>query len=164
MSLVDTFTVTTPSPTEVALSREFAAARELVFDAYTKPELLRRWFGPHGWSLVECDIDLRPGGAWRYVVVGPDDARMVLHGSYLEIARPERLVTTENNGDCDARAEHEALTTTTLTDLGGRTLLTTLVRFPSSEVRDAVIVSGMEHGVAQGFQRLAELVVTTGAQ
>jgi uncharacterized protein YndB with AHSA1/START domain len=160
----DTFSVTTPSPTEVMHSREFAAPRELVLDAYTKPELLRRWFGPHGWTLVECEIELRIGGAWRYVVAGPDDARMTLHGTYLEIVRPERLVVTENNGDCHARAEHEALTTTTFADLGGRTLLTTLVRYPSRDVRDAVLGSGMEHGVAQGFERLAELLGTTGAQ
>lgn len=153
-----TVTITTPIDREIVLTRRFAAPRQLVFDAHTKPELLRRWFGPHGWTLAECEIELRPGGAWHYLMHGPDGAEMTLRGVYLEVDPPERLVTTESNVDCEARAEHESLATTVLVEHAGATTLTTTVRFPTREIRDAVLESGMEHGVAEGFDRLDELL------
>jgi uncharacterized protein YndB with AHSA1/START domain len=147
--------VTTPTEREIVLTKEFAAPRRLVFDAHTKPDLLKRWFGPHGWRLAVCEIDLRPGGAWYYLIRSTAGAEMTLRGTYLEIAAPERLVTTESNVDCEARAEHEALATLLLVEHAGRTTLTNTVRFPTREIRDAVLASGTEHGVAQGYERLA---------
>ena len=153
-----TLTVTTPTEREIVLTRVFDAPRRLVFDAWTKPELLRRWFGPHGHELVVCEVDLRVGGTWRYVVRGPDGTEMHLHGVYLEIVAPERLVRTEANDDCDAEAGGESLVTTLLVERGGRTTLTSTVRYPSKQIRDAVISSGVEHGVAESYDRLAALL------
>ncbi|MGH3875738.1 MAG: SRPBCC family protein [Actinophytocola sp.] len=153
--------VSTPSDREIALTKEFAAPRRLVFDAHTRPELLKRWFGPHDWRLVVCEIDLRPGGTWYYLMRGPGGAEMTLRGTYLEIVHPERIVTTESNVDCDARAEHESLATVVLVEHGGRTTLTNTVRFPSKEIRDAVLESGMARGVGEGFDRLADLLATS---
>ncbi|MBB4909073.1 SRPBCC domain-containing protein [Actinophytocola algeriensis] len=136
---------------EIVITREFAASRQRVFDAHTKPDLLRRWFGPHGWRLVVCEVDLRPGGTWHYVLHGPDGERMALHGTYLEIDPPRRLVMAERNPDCHARADHESVITIELT---GHTRLTHTATFPTPEIRDAVRESGMALGVGQGFDRL----------
>lgn len=159
--MTDTLAVTTPTDHEIVLTREFAAPRQLVFDAHTKPELVRRWLGPHGWQVGVCEIDLRVGGAWRYVMHGPDGAEMVLRGIYREIDAPARVVTTETNVDCYARANDEALCTLTLVEHAGGTTATNTVRYPSREVRDAVLASGMEHGVAQGYDRLADILKET---
>ena len=153
-----TIAVATPTDRDIVITREFAAPRARVFAAHTEPDLLKRWFGPHGWRLTVCEIDLRIGGAWRYVMHGPDDQEMVLRGAYLELDPPARLVTTENNGDCDARAEHESIVTLELTEHAGRTTLTNTVRFPTREIRDAVLASGMDRGVAQGYERLADTI------
>jgi len=140
------------SDRDIVIVREFAAPRQRVFDAHTRPELLRRWFGPHGWELVVCEIDLRVGGSWHYVMHGPDDTTMVLRGRYLEVAPPNLLVMTETNADCHARADHESVITIELT---GDTLLTHTATFPTTAVRDAVRGSGMARGVGEGFDRLA---------
>jgi uncharacterized protein YndB with AHSA1/START domain len=141
---------------EIVLTRVFDAPRELVFDALTTPELLKRWFGPHGWTLVECEVDLRVGGAWRFFSHGPDGRTMGMHGVYREIVRPGRIVNTEIFDDF---AQHgEAIVTTTLVERDGRTTLTAVVTSPSREVRDGVIRSGMEHGAAQTYDRLAEML------
>lgn len=143
------------SDRDIVITREFAAPRQRVFDAHTRPELLTRWFGPHGWRLVVCEIDLRVGGEWHYVLAGPTGERMALHGTYLEIEPPHRLVMTETNPDCDARAAHESVITI---ELSGDTVLTHTATFPTPEIRDAVAESGMARGVGQGFDRLvAEL-------
>lgn len=139
---------------DIVVTRDFAAPRRLVFDAHTKPELLRRWLGPHDWTLDICEIDLRVGGSWYYLMRGPGGAEMTLRGTYLDIVVPERIVTSESNVDCEARAEHESVATAVLTEQDGRTTLTNTIRFPSRAVRDAVLESGMEHGVVQGFERL----------
>jgi uncharacterized protein YndB with AHSA1/START domain len=141
------------SDRDIVITRVFAASRQRVFDAHTRPELLKRWFGPHGWQLSVCEVDLSPGGAWRYVMAGPGGQRMVLHGAYLEIDAPNRLVMTENNGDCHARAEYEALVTL---DFAGETVLTNTASFPTRAVRDAVVASGMTGGVDQAYDRLTE--------
>lgn len=137
---------------DIVITREFAASRQRVFDAHTKPELLKRWFGPHGWRLVVCEIDLRLGGTWHYVLHGPGGEEMALRGAYLEIDPPHRLVMTETNPDCHARAEFESVITIELT---GSTFLTHTATFPTPEIRDAVRESGMARGVGQGFDRLA---------
>ncbi len=140
------------SDRDIVITRTFAAPRRRVFDAHTRPDLLRRWFGPHGWRLVVCEVDLRPGGTWHYVLRGPEGEEMALGGTYVEIDPPNRLVMTERNPDCHARADHESVITIELT---GDTHLTHTATFPTAEIRDAVVGSGMARGVGDGFDRLA---------
>ncbi len=159
MKNAETLQVTTPTDREIVLTRDFDAPRALVFDAWTKPELLKRWLGPQGWSLVVCEIDLRVGGAWRYVMHGPDGAVMGMRGVYREIVPPERLVSTESFDE--PWSQGESLVTTVLVQQGGKTRVTTTVLYPSPEARDAVISSNMERGLAEGYDRLAELLAST---
>jgi len=153
--------ITTPTDREISITKKFAAPRRLVFDAHTRPELLKRWFGPHDWRLEVCEIDLRPGGAWYYLMRGPGGTTMTLRGTYLEIAAPERIVSTESNVDCEARAAHEAVGTLVFVEHAGRTTLTNTIRFPSNEVRDAVLSTGMARGVGEGLDRLTALLAAT---
>ena len=149
-----TLQVSTPSPREVVMTRVFDAPRHLVYEAMTRPELLKRWFGPHGWSLVVCEIDLRVGGAWRYVLEGPDGRSMGMGGEYREIVPGERTVHTESFDDYPG----DSVVTVVLTEHEGRTTLTGTVLYESQEVRDAVIESGMKHGAAETYDRLADLL------
>ena len=153
-------TVTTPSDREVVLTRVFDAPRHLVFDAFTKPELLKRWFGPRGWSLVVCEVDLKVGGGFRFVLRGPDGRQMGMRGVYRELAPPERSIHMESFDDYPG----ESQVTTVLVEQGGRTTLTATVLAASREARDAVIKSGMEHGAAETYDRLAELLPSLQAQ
>ena len=154
-----TLQVTTPSDREIAMTRVFDAPRRLVWDAHTKPELLKRWLGVHrGWTLAVCDIDLRVGGAYRYVWRGPDRADMGMGGVFREIVAPERMVATEKFDE--SWYPGEAVDTTVLVEQGGRTTLTLTVRYESREARDAVLKSPMEQGVAAGYDKLAELLAT----
>src|SRR5882757_9762942 len=91
--------VTTPSPREIRMTRVFGAPRHLVYDAFTKPVLLKRWFGPRGWTLDVCEIDLRVGGKWRFVLVSPDGRKMGMYGTYVELTPPERSVHMESFDD-----------------------------------------------------------------
>jgi uncharacterized protein YndB with AHSA1/START domain len=138
------------------LTRIFDAPRRLVFDAFTKPELLKRWFGPRGWSLVVCEVDLKVGGTFRFVLRGPDGKEMGMRGVYREIAAPERSVHMESFDDYPG----ESQVTTVLVEQDGRTTLTATVLYPSQEIRDIVIQSGMEHGAAESYDKLAELLVS----
>jgi uncharacterized protein YndB with AHSA1/START domain len=149
-----TLKVTTPSPREIVLTRVFDAPRDLVFEALTRPELLKRWFGPHGWNLVHCEVDLRVGGAWRYVLEGPDGRSMGMGGEYREIVPGERTVHTESMDDYPG----DSVVTVILTEQDGRTTLTGTVLYDSQETRDAVVESGMEHGAAETYDRLADLL------
>lgn len=151
-----TLQVTTPTEREIVLTRSFDAPRRLVFDALTKPELLKRWYGARGWNLVVCEIDLRVGGSWRYVSRGPDGTDMGHGGVYREIVPAERLVFTETYDD--QWTEGEALVTTVLAEHAGRTTMTTTVRYGSREIRDLVLTSPMERGVGESYDRLAELL------
>jgi uncharacterized protein YndB with AHSA1/START domain len=154
--------VTTPSDREIAMTRVFDAPRRLVFDALTKPELLKRWFfGRDGWSLAVCEVDLQVGGAYRFVWRGPDGTEMGMRGVYREVMPPERLVATESF--VDPWYSGEAVGTQVLVEQGGKTTLTTTVRYASPEVRDAVLKSPMADGVAEGYDRLAELLAIAGA-
>ena len=156
MKNTGTLEVTTPTEREIVLTRVFDAPRSLVFDAMTKPELLKRWFGPRGWSLVVCEVDLKVGGAWRFVLRGPDGTEMGMRGIYREIVPPERSVHTESFDDFPG----ESLVTTTLVEQGGKTRLTGTVLYPSQEIRDMVIKSGMEHGAAETYDKLAEYLAS----
>src|SRR5438093_8991927 len=114
-----TLKVTTPSDREIVLTRVFDAPRNLVFDAFSKPELLKRWFGPRGWSLVVCEVDLKVGGGFRFVLRGPDGTDMGMRGVYREIVPPERSVHMESFDDYPG----ESQVTTVLAEQGGRTPL-----------------------------------------
>ncbi len=149
-----TLKVTTPSEREIEMTRVFDAPRHLVFDAMTKPELLKRWFGPHGWNLVVCEVDFRVGGSWRFVLEGPDGEKMGMSGVYREIVPGERTIHTEAFDDYPG----DSVITTVLTEHDGKTTLTATALYESQEVRDAVINSGMEHGAAETYDRLAELL------
>jgi len=154
MKNTGTLKVETRGDREIVMTRVFDAPRELVFKALTTPELLKRWFGPHGWTLTECEVDLRVGGAWRFLSKGPDGRTMGMRGVYREIVPPERIQYTES---FDEWAEQgSALITTTLAERDGRTTLTCISLAPSREVRDAVIRTGMEHGAAETYDRLAD--------
>src|SRR4029079_16263900 len=119
--------VTTPSDRAIVMTRVFNAPRRLVFEAWTKPELLARWFGPRGWTVPVCEIDLRPGGAYRYVLRGPDGAEMGMRGVYREIVPPERLVCTEV---FDQWPDSESVITALLTEQDGKTTWTATVVYP----------------------------------
>jgi uncharacterized protein YndB with AHSA1/START domain len=151
--------VTTPTDREIVMTRTFDAPRATVFDAMTKPELLRRWlFGPPGWSMVACEGELRVGGSFRWAWRGPDGAEMAMRGTYREVAAPERVVRTETfDFGCEAQAG-EQVATLALAEQGGKTLLTITLVYPSKEARDAALASGMEQGVAAGYDRLDELL------
>ncbi|MGH9759488.1 MAG: SRPBCC family protein, partial [Blastocatellia bacterium] len=130
--------VTTPTDREILMTRVFDAPRHLVFEAMTKPELLKRWFhGPPGWSLEVCEVDLRVGGAYRYVWRNVDGSEMGMGGVYREVLPPERIVATEKFDE--AWYPGEAVGTMTLLEQLGRTTLTTRVRYESNEIRDAVL-------------------------
>lgn len=146
-----TTTFTTPSDCEFAMTRVFDAPRELIFDAWTKPEHVVHWMlGPEGWTMPVCEIDLRPGGKWRFVWRRTDGDELEMTGEYREIVRPERLVNTEAwGGDWP-----ESITTVLLVEDGGRTVLTQTSRYPSKQDRDAAMQTGMQDGASVTFDRL----------
>lgn len=150
-----TLRVTTPAPTDIVLTRVFNAPRHLVFDTLTKPELLRRWFGARGWRLVECEVELRVGGSWRFVSVGPDGLKMGQGGVYREVRAPDRLVYTESYDD--QWVPGESLVTAVLSERAGLTTLQTTLRYSSPEVRDLVLATPMERGVGESYDRLDEV-------
>ncbi|MDQ6887529.1 MAG: SRPBCC family protein [Gemmatimonadota bacterium] len=156
MKNTGTLKVTTPTDTEVVMTRVFDAPRPMVFDAFNSCELLKRWFGPRGWSLVVCDGDFRVGGGWRFVLRGPDGKDMGMRGTIRELVRPERVVHTEAFDDYPG----ESLVTTLFAEKGGKTTVTITVRYESKQVRDLVVASGMEHGAAESYDRLAEYLQT----
>jgi uncharacterized protein YndB with AHSA1/START domain len=145
-------TFATPSDLEIVVTRTVHAPRELVFDAWTKPEHVSNWMlGPDGYTMPVCEIDLRPGGAWHFVWRGPGGHEMEMHGEYLVISPRERLVATERwGGDWP-----ETLNTVELAEEDGWTTITQTTLFPSKEARDAALGTGMESGMTQSFDRLA---------
>ena len=149
--------VTLPSDTDIVLTRYFNAPRELVFEAHTKPEHVRRWFGLRSSTLSECAIDLRVGGAYRFVIREADGSEMPIKGEYREITPPERLVYTEIFEQFEEFGG-APLVTLVLEDAGGRTKVTSTTQYDSKEIRDAVVGSGMEGGAAETYDRLEELL------
>ena len=157
MKNIGRLNITTPSDRELAMIRVFEAPRELVFKAYTTPELLKRWLGVHNnWTLAVCEIDLRPGGKYRYEWRGPGGASMGMGGTFREVKAPERIVATEKFDESWYPGEAES--TITLVEKDGKTTLTLSVRYESREARDAVLRSPMEEGVAIGFDTLADIL------
>lgn len=147
--------VSAPSDTEVLLSRTFDAPRRRVFDAFTRPELLRQWHGARGWRLAVCEIDLRPGGAWRFVSHGPGGAEMGHGGVFHEVDAPARLVQSEIRDGWEAG---EALVTTVFHERDGRTAMNTTVRYPTRAIRDSVLRSPMRRGAGESYDRLDDLL------
>jgi uncharacterized protein YndB with AHSA1/START domain len=146
--------VTAPSDREITVVRVFDAPRELIWDCHTKPELMKRWlFGPAGWSMPECEVDLRVGGRYRYLWRHTDGREFGSSGEHREIVPHERIVTTERMDGFDG----EAVNTLELAESGGRTTLTISMCFPSKEHRDGALKSGMADGMAQGYDRIDEI-------
>ncbi len=150
--------VTTPNDREIVMTRVFDAPRELVFDAFTKPETVRRWLlAPEGWSLAGCDIDLRVGGAFRYVWRNDADGQeFVVSGVYTDITRPARVVHTEQFDD--PACPGESLETWTFDERDGATTFTTTLSYDSIEAYNRALESGMEQGTAACYDRLAALL------
>jgi uncharacterized protein YndB with AHSA1/START domain len=152
--------ISTPSERELAMTRVFGAPASMVFDAWTKPELIKRWLGVFGgWSFAVCEVDLRVGGSYRYVWRGPDGMQMGMGGIYREIVRPKRIVCTEKFDE--SWYPGDAVDTTVFVEKDGRTTVTTTVLYASKEARDGVLKSPMEGGVAKGYDMLAELLAST---
>jgi len=151
-----TFKSTTPSDREITLTRLFDAPRPLVFEAMTQPQHVRRWWGilDDRYSVTTCEIDLRVGGAWRFVGRGPQ-GEFAFHGVYREIAAPDRIIFTEIY---DPFPDAESVVTSVFTEENGKTRLTVTALYPSLEVRDIVISTGMERGAAISYDRLEDLV------
>jgi uncharacterized protein YndB with AHSA1/START domain len=145
-------TFTAPSDREIEATRVFDAPRELVFDAWTRPAEITDWMlGPEGWTMPVCDVDLRPGGEWRFVWRRADGKEMGMNGVYREVAPPERMVFTETwGGDWPP-----TLNTVVLTDENGGTRLTYTVLYVSTGARDASFSTGMSEGMSQSLDRLA---------
>ena len=147
-----TFTVTTPSDREIVMTRLFDAPRELVFEAMTKPEHIRRWWGNlgEGYSVPVCEVDLRVGGRWRFVNRHPH-GEVAFHGEYREIDAPRRLVFTET---MEPHPEPGSIVAADYTEEDGKTRMTVVCTYPSREIRDMVVASGMERGAAASYDQL----------
>lgn len=153
----ETFQVSTPGDLEIEITRDFHAPRQLVFDAFTKPELVRQWLlGPEGWTMPVCEIDPRAGGRYRYVWRKNGVKDMGMGGEFLEVEVPSRIVATEKFDD--AWYPGEARNTTVFTERGPVTRVQITMRYETKEARDTASRSGMEHGMAAGFHRLEEVL------
>jgi uncharacterized protein YndB with AHSA1/START domain len=153
----ETFNVTTPGEQEICMTRLFDAPRQLVFEAMTKPEHVKQWWGRlgEGYSVPVCEIDFRVGGKWRFVNRHPQ-GEAVFYGEYREISAPGRVVFTEI---FEPYPDSVSVVTAVLTEEGDKTRLTTTVRYPSKEVRDMVLGTGMARGAGISYDRLNDLVV-----
>lgn len=155
-----TLTVTARGDREIVMTRIFDAPRTLVWDAFTKPELLRQWlFGPPGWEMMVCQLSHEVGESYRYTWRGPGGAEMGLGGVIREFVPPERMVGTEKFDE--SWYPGEALVTIVLTEDHGRTTLTQTLRYESREARDMVLKSPMEQGVTMSYDRLAEMLTAS---
>jgi len=175
MGKPNTLKVSTPSDREILMTRAFDAPRKLVWEAMTRPDLIRRWlFTPPGWQMTECEEDLRVGGSFRWVWAGPDGSTaMVMRGVYREVSPPQpdgrggRLVRTETFDMGCPDQSGEQLATIEITEADGagakyrRAVLSIRVLYPSQAARDGAIASGMEHGVSAGCDRMEELLLAS---
>ena len=150
--------VTLPTDEQILITREFDAPKHLVYEAWTTPELVRRWWHAGRGEMTACEIDLRVGGTWRYVSVTDDGFEVGFHGEYRELVTNERIVSTEVYEGMPAGSPEEGtLNTATFTESDGRTTLTVLVQAPSKEIRDAIIDSGMEAGMQDALDLLEQV-------
>jgi uncharacterized protein YndB with AHSA1/START domain len=154
MATKERLQVTTPNDTDIVVTRSFAATREMLFDCHTKPELVRRWLlGPEGWTMPVCEIDLRPGGKFRYVWSKPANPDLHMSGEFREIDRPNRIVHVERF-DEDWAGGEQSVVTTLFKEQGARTLIHMTIRFSSAEVRAAAMATGMTDGMNASYDRL----------
>ena len=158
-----TAVVTLPTDKQILITREFAAPKELVFKAYTTPELVERWWAGRRGKVTSVEIDLRVGGRWRFVMVTPDNFEVAFHGTYTEIVEGERLVSTEVYEGVpvpEGEEEQGTLNTLTLTEVEGRTRLEVLVDCPTTEIRDMIVESGMEGGMQESYDLLEQVAIS----
>ncbi len=149
--------ITTPSDIEIVMTRVLEAPRRLVWQAWTKPELLKRWlFGPDGWSLARCDVDLRVGGTLRYEWSHPQKKTMGMGGVYREVVPEERIVHTELFDEDWTGGE--TLVTVDFIEENGKTTVAMTVRYASREARDGALKTGMADGMEMGYDRLEILL------
>ncbi len=165
MTSSHTATVTLPTDDQILITREFNAPKHLVFKAFTTPELVERWWTAKRGEMKVCEIDLRPGGKWRYVMElscpGDVEGEVGFHGEYREIIPNERIVSTEIfEGMPEGLPEEESVNTATFTEEDGRTTLTLLVQHSTKEFRDGHINSGMEDGLQDALDLLEEIAVS----
>jgi uncharacterized protein YndB with AHSA1/START domain len=154
--------ITTPSDEEIRITRSFDAPRMMLWDAYTRPELVKRWLGQMpGWSWAECQMDVRVGGRYRWVWRGPEGAELAVGGVYREVVPGERLVNTERYDQ--AWYEGEAVGTVEFTEAQGRTTLVTTLRYGSKQIRDAVLQGPATSGMEMGYAKLDELLASSTA-
>jgi uncharacterized protein YndB with AHSA1/START domain len=161
MSANSKSTVVLPNDLEVVVVRDFAAPREIVFDAWTKPELVSRWLlGPPGWTMPVCEMDLRVGGRFRWRWRNKEGAEFGFTGEFREIVAPSRIVHTENYdpGDVGGDMGRESLVTSVLVERDGITTQTMTIRYQSKADRDAALATGMTRGMEQSFAKLDELL------
>lgn len=154
MATSGTAKVTTPADNQILITREFDAARHLVWRAYTEPELIKRWWAGERGTVTSVDVDLRVGGTWRYVMTAAPGFEVAFHGEYREIDAPERLVNTEAFEGIPDPDGNAALVTMTLTEKDGGTFLELLMECKDKAGRDAVIESGMEGGMQESYDAL----------
>jgi uncharacterized protein YndB with AHSA1/START domain len=157
-----TATVTLPTDDQILITREFDAPKHLVYKAWTTPELVKRWWSANRGEVTIAEIDLRVGGAWRYVMVTDGGLEVGFHGEYREIVPNERIVSTEvyEGMPQGEGSEEGTLNTATFTEVDGRTTLTIVVEAPSKEIRDAIIDSGMEAGMQDAMDLLEQVAVS----
>jgi len=152
-----TAVVTLPADTQILITRTFAAPRPLVFKAFTTPELIKRWWGGDRGAVTSAQVDLRVGGKWRYVMTTNEGFEVAFHGEYREIVPNERIVSTEIY---EGAPDGVAVNTLTLEEKNGQTSMTTLAEYPSKEIRDSVINSGMEGGMQESFDHLEQVALS----
>lgn len=155
--------LTLPTDEEILITREFNAPKHLVYEAWTTPELIKRWWHAKRGTATLAEVDLRPGGKWRWVMVTDDGFEVAFHGEYLEIVPNERIVSTEvYEGLPEGVSEEEAATVNTVTfeEQDGRTRLTILVQARSKASRDAIVESGMEDGLQDALELLEQVAVS----
>lgn len=151
--------ISTPSDREIEITRQFNAPRRLVFDAHTKPELVRRWLlGPDGWTMPVCEIDLKVGGKFRYVWRNSEGHEMGMGGTFREIAAPERIVHNEKFDEDWTNGETKV--TTTFAEASGKTTMKLVVEYASAAARDGALKSGMTEGMSAGYDRLDTLLAS----
>jgi uncharacterized protein YndB with AHSA1/START domain len=146
--------VTLPTDTQILITREFDAPKDLVYKAYTTPELIKRWWSGDRGEVTIADVDLRVGGSWRYVMTANGGFEVGFHGTYREIVPNERIVSTDV---FEGMPDGEAVETATFTEADGRTTLTILVQHQNQQHRDAHINSGMEGGMNEAFDHLEQV-------
>jgi len=162
MASSGTAKVTLPGDKQILITREFDAPKELVYKAWTTPELVRQWWCGERGEMTVCEIDLRVGGKWRYAMIANEGFEVAFHGEYRELVPNERMVSTEAYEGIPDPDEHAALNTLTLTEVDGRTTLTVLVEHPTQEGRDMHIESGMEGGMQEAMDRLERVAMSLG--